>query len=261
MLSDETRRSVRDYLLTEGERFVRDNLGGPDRTELLPFHARLMPIPFPFWSQLSERSFSTRSGSWFQQVALRVARQYHKHAEVGYHVTGRLAPAAEAHITALIAEMERGRPRRLPSRIDDINAVQMVQTTAGVDVDYISDLFVERQDQTELYFEMKTPKPNKDTSKAMKRGILLISALRKGHPVQAFGSAAYNPYGDGAAYTWNYARQFMEIERDFLVGRSFWSAIGEPSTYDELLPIASEVGEELIPLIRALRPDATPPAD
>lgn len=249
MLSTDTRDSIASYLRVECTRYIQENLAGSDRSGAMPFHARLMPVPFPIWSQLSERSFSTRSGSWFQQIAVRVGRQFNQSAVLAHRVSGPLSPAAEAHITAIINDMDHGNPRRIPSRTTDIAEVLTVQGSGG-EHSLISDLYILRHDGTEMYFEMKTPQPNKDTSIAMKRGMLLITAIRKGHAAEAYGSAAYNPYGDGQSYLWNYARQFMEIHEDLLLGRDFWTKIGEDTTYDELLAISEEVGQELIPLIR-----------
>jgi len=100
---------------------------------------------------------------------------------------------------------------------------------------------------------MKTVAPNKDTSKLMKGTILLIMALRQGHAVEAYAGMAYNPAGEGRSYTLypdsRYALQFLELETDLLVGRSFWEVIGDQQTYDELLAIAEEVGTSVATLI------------
>jgi hypothetical protein len=110
------------------------------------------------------------------------------------------------------------------------------------------DLYVRHRDGTELFFEMKTPGPNKDTSRAMKQAILTIMAMKKGQRAEAFASMAYNPYsrsGAGTPYTWNYALQFLELETDLLVARAFWERIGDVDTYDDLLEISDRVGLEL----------------
>lgn len=103
-----------------------------------------------------------------------------------------------------------------------------------------------------MYFEIKTPQPNKDTSMAMKRFILRVTAMRKGHAVEAHAATAYNPYGDGKPYTWNYANQFLQIGKDMLIGREFWSKIGDERTFDELLEIAEDVGKVMIQRIAEL---------
>jgi hypothetical protein len=200
-------------------------------------------------SKFSERSFSTRSGSWFQAIAKMVASHFHEEAHLNFLVEGRIQPAAEATITAIVEQMDHGAPRRTPSRARDIRQVLGVQGPGGTDRSIRSDLFVRRRDGSELYFEMKTPGPNKGQCKTIKHDILLISALKFRNRAEAYAAAAYNPYGDGAPYVHNYALQFLEIGADMLVGRPFWTMIGDDRTYDELLEISDEVGRRIRPLI------------
>ena len=123
----------------------------------------------------------------------------------------------------------------------------------GVARQVISDLYTLANDGRELYFEMKTVAPNRDTSKLMKTKILLISALRQGQNAVARAAMAYNPAGDGRPYT-EYpdsrnAIQFLELGADLLVGRDFWRVVGDDHTYDELLGLAEEVGTNAAALI------------
>lgn len=103
-----------------------------------------------------------------------------------------------------------------------------------------------------MYFEIKGATPNKDTSMAVKRFILRSSALLKGRTAETYGAIAYNPYGDGHPYMWSYARQFLEIGEDLLVGREFWAKIGDDQTYDELLEISESVGKQITEQIAAI---------
>jgi hypothetical protein len=68
----------------------------------------------------SERSFSTRLGGWFQEMALAVASQYNAEAHTNYLVGGHIQPAASAHIAAILEAMDHGNPRRIPNRELDI---------------------------------------------------------------------------------------------------------------------------------------------
>jgi hypothetical protein len=147
--------------------------------------------------------------------------------------------------------MNTRRDKRKPNRRQDLNEVLTVQFTGGAADSVTSDLFVQTHDGQEMYFEMKTAMPNKDTSKAMKSCILKIAAMRKGHNAEAFAATAYNPYGDAMPYKWNYALQFLEVGQDMLIGRAFWEKIGDPTTYDELLVISEEAGHEVLPLLKA----------
>jgi Type II restriction endonuclease, TdeIII len=247
-LSDETKLSIHGYLLVELSRYIKENAGARQALVTKPFHARLLPALFNV--ALSERSFSTRSGSWWQQLARLVGRQYHERAELGYRVHGQLKPAASQHIDEILRQLNTPNARK-PDRSTDIAEVCTVQAPGGDSVTLLADLFILTHDGEECYFEMKTPQPNKDTSMAMKRFVLRLAAMRMGHKAEAFAATAYNPFGDGEPYTWNYATQFLEVGADLLVGRSFWAKIGDESTYDELLEISEEVGKEISDLIAA----------
>lgn len=236
-LTNDTRAAIRTYLEREVRRYIRQTL---EAGRVKPFHDRLMPplaeVPY------SERSFSTRLGTWFEIIALNVARQFHPFAVRNHLVQGRIRPAAEAALTAILEDLDQGRPRRRPNRETDIQEVLGVQGPGGADRQVRSDLFVRKADGMELYFEMKTPDPNKGQCKTMKQNILLISALRQENLAAAFGAAAYNPFGEGNAYRNRYAPQFLDVGRDLLIGSSFWRTIGDEFTYEEVLVVAEEVG-------------------
>jgi Type II restriction endonuclease, TdeIII len=243
-LTDLTRQQIRDYLQREVERYIREGLANRSIVERQPFHARLMPTLFG--TALSERSFSTRSGNWFQTMARMVASQYHKTATTGHWVAGEIQPAAETLIRDWVEQMKAAADRAKPNRQEDLRRVLSNQFPGGMRRRVKSDLFILTHDDQELYFEMKTIAPNLDTSEKMKRNILTISALRYQYRVNAHASMAYNPAGEGRSYSEypdsRYALQFLELNADLFVGRPFWTFIGDEQTYDELLEISEEVG-------------------
>jgi Type II restriction endonuclease, TdeIII len=244
-LNDTTRNQIKSYLQREVERYIREGLSNRATLETKPFHARLMPTLFGV--PLTERSFSTRSGSWFQAIAKFVAVQFHAKATNNHVVTGEIQPAAETLIRDWVGQMKTAGPNRIrPNREQDIQRVLANQFPGGVHRHVVSDLFVLAHDGRELYFEMKTVAPNKDTSEAMKAKILFITALRYQHSVSAHASMAYNPAGEGHSYAEypdsRYALQFLELGTDLIVGRPFWTLVGDDHTYDELLQISEEVG-------------------
>jgi Type II restriction endonuclease, TdeIII len=252
-LTDETRQQIKDYLQREVERYIREGLANRAIIERIPFHARLMPTLFGV--PLSERSFSTRSGSWFQTMAKIVASQYHKKAAIGHRVIGDIQPAAETLINEWVEQMKAlGPDRARPNRLEDIKRVMAAQfAQGGVRKSITSDLFILTHDDLELYFEMKTIAPNLDTSEKMKRRILRISVLRNQYRVNARASMAYNPAGEDRSYSEypgsRYALQFLELNTDLIVGRPFWTLIGDEHTYDELLEISEEVGRSTAHLL------------
>jgi hypothetical protein len=247
-LSPQTRTAIHEYLLVELKRYIKEGKASDDPKDIKPFHARLIPALFDV--PLSERSFSTRTGTWWQQIARLVGRQFHQKAELGYRLNGQIKPAASQHIDEIIRQLNTAGGGRTPSREQDIFEVHTVQAPGGDSATEVADLFILTNSNQELYFEIKTTQPNKDTSKAMKRFILRVAAMRKGHNAAAFASTAYNPYGVGKPYVWNYATQFLEIGTDMIIGKDFWTKIGDASTYDELIEIAEAVGQELSPTVQ-----------
>jgi len=239
-LNKTTRAAIRDYLYKVVSRYVEENRSSAKEK---PFHVRLLPILSEV--RFSERSFSTRSGSWFQHLATLIATQFHAEAQSNFLVEGRIQAAAAAHIETITELMDHGKPKRKPNREKDNHEVLTVQSPGGGDKSIRSDLYVLRHDKSEMYFEMKTPEPNKGQCKKMKQDILTIMALRKTHNAEAYAAAAYNPFGDGKPYTHGYALQFLEIGKDMLIGRAFWRLIGDEKTYDELLEVSAEVGERI----------------
>jgi hypothetical protein len=246
-LTDDTRQAVHTYLIAELTRYIKESKNAADNREVKPFHARLLPSLFNV--ELSERSFSTRSGSWWQIIARHIGRQFHAKAENGHRLTSHIKPAAMQHIDEILRQLNDPITGRRPNRAQDIAEVRTVQSPGEDNATILADFYIKRHDDVEMYFEIKTPQPNKDTSMAMKRFILKIAAMRKGSAAEAYAATAYSPFGDGKPYTWNYATQFLEIGQDILIGRDFWTKIGDEHTFDELLEIAEAVGQEITALI------------
>lgn len=248
MMSSATRDLVKSYLGEQVIRYWNDSIASFDSAKITrPLHAALAPRAMRFWSSASSHSFYTRTGSWWQNIARLIGADYHVDARNGYSLSGQLSNAAEAHITQLIDNMNSGSPRSTPNRKRDIESVLTVQTGQGPTRTVISDIYLLKEDGTEIFVEVKTPEPNKAHCMEMKRRILTIAALTKDHHTHAFAACAYNPSnasGGGTPYSWNYTPQFLEVGEDWLVGKDFWSLIGENTTYDEIIAICAQVGEE-----------------
>ena len=169
---------------------------------------------------------------------------------MNYLVKGRLQPAAEAQITAIIAQMDGPAPKANPQPRTGYKPSNRIAVSRRDTRQVRSDLFILRADRSEVYFEMKTVKPNKNTFRDMKRDILMIMAMRNQGNAQAYAAMSYNPAGDGNLYVPDF-NEFLELGKDLMVGRPFWEFIGDEHTYDELLEISQEVGTATTPLIAA----------
>jgi len=217
--------------------------------QMKPFHAAIVPPQLLRITEF-ERGFSTSLGSTFEKCAKIVAAEHHPHAEQGYALTGQMSLSAINEIEHQVAAFEsaanskEGRP----------SLAQMVQSVLDAHRDddveertVWAGLHILRKDGTELFFEMKSPRPNKGQCLEVIQRILRLHLLRRmpRPKVQAYFAMAYNPFGpDRADYTWSFARNYLPFDEVVLLGDEFWSLVGDPSTYREVLAIYQEVGRE-----------------
>jgi type II restriction enzyme len=119
------------------------------------------------------------------------------------------------------------------------NSVNRIQTV---------DLYLERDNGEEIYFEIKGPKPNKNEMRAAKRDLLEIYAMRskEGAKVKIFLGMYYNPYAPQEYQRWTCVK-FFDKGNDFLIGKDFWDYLGGAGAFEDLIKIYEEVGEEIRP--------------
>lgn len=72
---------------------------------------------------------------------------------------------------------------------------------------------------------------------------LKIIAL-KNKQVTTFVGMAYNPY-EPENFRWPLPLNYLKAGEDLLVGKSFWDFLGGNGTYEELLTLFEEIGNEL----------------
>lgn len=102
-------------------------------------------------------------------------------------------------------------------------------------------------EDNELFFEIKSPKPNKGQCIEVTERLLHIHSLRNNGPpkVYTYYAMAYNPYGDDrSSYKHSFAINYMDIRNQVVIGKEFWEIVGGIGTYEELLEIYREVGKE-----------------
>ncbi len=114
------------------------------------------------------------------------------------------------------------------------------------------DLFLKRQDGSEIYFEMKSPKPNKDQAVGAVRKLLTVHGVRGLGPprVTTFYAMSYNPYGrQRESFTESVALKYLDFENMVFIGEEFWEYVGGPGAYSAVLDVYHEVGKELGPVV------------
>lgn len=112
------------------------------------------------------------------------------------------------------------------------------------------DLYLEKENGDEIYFEIKGPKPNKNEMRAAKRDLLEIYAIRakESKKVKIYLGMYYNPYFPQEYQRWT-CLKFFDKGKDFLIGKDFWDFLGNTGTYEDLIKIYEEIGEEIRPVL------------
>jgi|FaiFalDrversion3_1042247.scaffolds.fasta_scaffold12391_1 hypothetical protein len=258
-LSEETKTALKTYLkqFVEGliqetvrRRYNRDTEEAlpSGRGTIKPFHEAILPSRVRAVSEF-ERSFSTRLGSTFEACAQIIAAQYHKHAQRGYKLQASVSRRALEEVNMQIRAFESMATQAQRLRFDDMVAAVLSKASNDdtVELSITADLYILRHDGTELFFEIKSPQPNKGQCLEVTQRLLRIHLARqKPRPqVQAYFAMPYNPYGNlRSDYQWGHAKNYTPFEDAVRIGEEFWSMVGTDSTYQELLQIYAEVGQE-----------------
>jgi len=185
-----------------------------------------------------------------------VVREVEEAEEAGFRGTRRrtrLRPAgygrqvsrsAVRAIEAIVNRMNRGMTRTYPQLISEV-----LRATGGVGEQRtrIVDLYLRNGRGNELFFEMKSPKPNKGQCLEATDRLLQIHAIRRASPpkVRTYYAMAYNPYGTSrAGYKHSFTMRYMDMKNQVLIGKEFWDLVGGQGTYQAVLEIYREVGRE-----------------
>lgn len=166
---------------------------------LKPFHAAIIS---PEMLRLNEfeRGFSTSLGTTFEECARLIAFEYHREAHRSYDIKGEVSLAAINEIERQIAIFESSSKSQLqkPSLKEMIQSVlnarkedDLVPRTSR------ADLYILTKEGKHLFFEIKSPQPNKGQCLEVTQRLLrfhLLSA-KNYRRVQAYYAMAYNNFG------------------------------------------------------------------
>jgi len=210
--------------------------------DIKPFHEALVPEGVLRTSDF-ERSFSTSLGTTFEEVARIIGSERFARAERGYKFGVAIPRVALDTIDGIVSDVaNEGMKKPYPEHVETVSRAyrgDIVNRRA-----LVIDLFLKSHDNREFYFEMKSPKPNKDSSTGACRKLLTVHGVRgEGPPtVQTFYSMAYNPYGSRTDYAESVARKYLDFENMVLIGEEFWDFVGGHGTYAEVLELYRDVG-------------------
>lgn len=216
---------------------------------LKPFHAAIIPEPIMRINAF-ERGFSTSLGTTFEECARLIALDHHQYAERGYDVTGSVSQASVNEIEHQVSLYDRDVQEKIskPSLTQMIAKVLDAREEGDLEKRTVrADLYILTHEGSELFFEIKSPKPNKGQCFEVTQRLLRFHLLRgKSRPdVCAYFAMAYNPYGaDRASYRWSIPKKYMPFDSTVVIAQDFWTLVGGPTTYQELIEIYRVVGKE-----------------
>lgn len=258
MIKPQTRTTIKGYLEGFIQGMIDEHVASgfnpnelrPLRTsskdgDLKPFHESLLPDGILTINEF-ERSFSTKLGTSFEECAKLIARDIHTRGERGFEVKGRVPINAIRRIEEICNGVTSGGMRRTYTTI--VNEINSIPKTGEMENrSRVADLYIKKTDGTEIFIEIKSPKPNKGQCVEILDRLLQIHAIKNGcgNPVKTYYAMAYNPYGiNKSEYRHSFALNYMDINNQVLIGKEFWDLVGGTGTYEEILGIYQEVGRE-----------------
>ena len=245
LISDFMARWITDAIPAEElERIAREGVSPSGL--LTPFHDALVPGI----TLLGERSFSTRLGNLHEKVAAAIAEEVHADVRQPHDLSGEIPVLSREFITQRVNALERrqAEPDAAYER-EQVFAHFGNRVNAGTRID----LHVRTHEGEDHYFEIKSAKPNKGQCSEMKTRLLTALAIRRQETTHAWWGVPYNPYGRGE-YRWTYPLTVFDFDREVMLGPPFWDFVGGGAgTYEELLGLYREVGDEFAERLQELR--------
>jgi hypothetical protein len=218
-----------------------------------PFTKRLLHddivIPAKF-----ERSFSTSFGQRTIEMISRLIAISHNgttEAENQKHTTFKMSEETMNSIGEHLKDLEEGKLGRKVCWKDDLKSIKKSKNKIK-EYKIISDLWFKR-DNIDYFFSIKTVKPNIDQTSIAKSHVL---SLKLAYPKsRAFFALPYNPYGDKKnAYAHSPPFKIFNMVEDevVLIGEEYWDLLGGKGTYNNLLELLEEAGEETKKLVLSM---------
>ncbi len=211
-----------------------------------PFHTALLSEEVIFWSAF-ERSFSTSFGQRvIEEIAKLVALSNGADAAERQKVTMiTIDTAYENAIHQYILDLRnknKDTSHEWDLALNEILSTHKTGQTTTIRI--ISDMWW-RKNGIDNYISLKTVKPNIDQTAVAKEDCLHLKVANLSCNVY-FG-LPYNPYGENKEdYAHNPPMGIFDFSNDsvVLIGKEMWDTIGGDGCYEELLNIATLVGEE-----------------
>lgn len=207
-----------------------------------PFHEALLTKSLVNASAF-ERSFSTSFGQGpIEQLSMLVAADNGFECQRQKNTMVNIYKGADDEIHRIMAALRDG--ERKPNWKSEVEKLAAFTKGDTIVKRVISDMWL-KKDGIEHFFSIKTVKPNLDQTEHAKRDMLTLMADNPAN--RTYFCLYYNPGGDAKSdYNWSIPTKIFDMKNDdcVLIGKDYWNTIGGENTYNELLEIFSEIGQE-----------------
>ena len=207
-----------------------------------PFHRALLPEEIVKISSF-ERSFSTSFGQGpIEKISEIIACENGYQAERQKESQLSIYKGAVDEVERICSALRAGNQN--PNWKREVKTILAFDKGDTVVRRVISDLWL-KKDGVETFISIKTVKPNLDQSEIAKKNMLLIKAANADNC--PFFGLYYNPHGvNRQDYNHNFPMKIFNMHNDecVLIGKDYWDFVGGAGTYEALLKVFAEVGNE-----------------
>jgi hypothetical protein len=238
-LSENQKNRIKSLLSEKIERKLKSY--GRESTSM-PFLARLIQDNEKIAAYSFIHSIATTLGmSIYEDVSVIIASEKSCECFRNYGVGGAISKEQKSTIASIVAKLRNGeREANIEKEVEEVLRAS-AENGEFQKSGSIADFYMKR-DNEELYFEIKTVKPNIDVFEKSKTKLLEWVARRRKR-INVFLAFPYNPYHP-EPYSRFTEVGMMDSPNDFLVGDEYWDFIGGENTFPELLKVFDEVGKE-----------------
>jgi len=239
-----TRKSIHTLL----KNFAQKSLKNYDLEKLkrqYPFH-RLFFDEVSLVAFKQERSVVTKMGMHlYPELARIIALANYKDVVREKLIKGTVNIDTANTIDRIVTELRNN--LRSPGHSKEIKEIQAEYhiESKKVELQMRADIYIGDYPGGPFFAEIKSPLPNLDVCAETKKKILTFETILEGQNPKGFLAFAYNPFETRANYKHGFTNRIMDMGIEILMAEEFWDFIGGSGTFDILLAIIEEVGNEL----------------
>lgn len=224
-------------------------------TEFKPFFEALFDKKNIQIGSIIQSLYTTFGMSVYEQISVILAKDAGFEAQRQYTLLGTIDPETNSYISQYWENLKTDLKNKKDVHSCKQNEISEIKKRIkpGLlqkDGDSTVDVFIKKPDGTEYYIDITTVKNNLKGFESLKLKMLRWIALRastdKNVVANSYIAIPYNPYypNDYLSSRWN--STILDGSNDILIQDGYWNFVGNnPNTYNELIGIFTEVGQEL----------------